>query len=134
MAAGLKGGMFVKGANKLIQKMQGYVDNTESKIMVAAKRSAIMVEAEASKLIRSGYYKPAIDTGRMRGSLTNKVEMSSLNFNTIAEVGTNVYYAIYVHEGHGKVPPRPFLVDALINKKKDVENEFRKALNYEVLK
>lgn len=38
----------------------------------------------------------AVDTGRLRGSIAHQVDGDSV------EVGTNVDYAIYVHEGTGK--------------------------------
>lgn len=38
----------------------------------------------------------AVDTGRLRGSIAHKVVGDSV------EVGTNVDYAVYVHEGTGK--------------------------------
>lgn len=38
----------------------------------------------------------AVDTGRLRGSIANQVDGDSV------EIGTNVDYAVYVHEGTGK--------------------------------
>lgn len=38
----------------------------------------------------------AVDTGRLRGSIAHQVDGDSV------EVGTNVDYAVYVHEGTGK--------------------------------
>lgn len=38
----------------------------------------------------------AVDTGRLRSSITHQVDGDSV------EVGTNVDYAVYVHEGTGK--------------------------------
>lgn len=38
----------------------------------------------------------AVDTGRLRGSISHQVDGDSV------EVGTNVDYAVYVHEGTGK--------------------------------
>lgn len=50
----------------------------------------------------------AVDTGRLKSSITHRVEGNT------AVVGTDVEYAIYVHEGHrtphgGRVAGRPFL-------------------------
>lgn len=38
----------------------------------------------------------AVDTGRLRGSIAHQVDVDSV------EIGTNVDYAVYVHEGTGK--------------------------------
>lgn len=38
----------------------------------------------------------AVDTGRLRGSIAHQVDGDSV------EIGTNVEYAVYVHEGTGK--------------------------------
>lgn len=38
----------------------------------------------------------AVDTGRLRGSIAHQVDGDSV------EIGTNVDYAVYVHEGTGK--------------------------------
>ena len=38
----------------------------------------------------------AVDTGRLRSSIAHQVDGDSV------EVGTNVHYAVYVHEGTGK--------------------------------
>lgn len=56
-----------------------------------------------------------VDTGNLRNSINHAKE----NSNTVV-VGTNVEYAIYVHEGHktpsgGHVAPRRFLRDAAVN-------------------
>jgi len=47
----------------------------------------------------------AIDTGRLRASLTHEVDTSKL----LVRIGTNVKYAIFVFLGTYKLPARPGL-------------------------
>ena len=142
--AGFKSGIFVKGTNKVLQQLDSYEKKIQSRIYVAMKRSLIMVESSAIRLVKSGYYQPAIDTGTMKNRITNNIVKFNYEY-IIGEVGTNVYYAIYVHEGTKQkytsnnfnsgglstagwhMPPRPFLVDALRKEKNNIIKEFRKA-------
>ena len=51
----------------------------------------------------------AVDTGRLRGSITHAVDDDS------AIVGTNVEYGVYVEMGTYKMASRPFLRNAIEN-------------------
>ena len=57
----------------------------------------------------------AVDTGRLRGSMTSKVDTA--NRQVIA--GTNVEYAPYVNYGTSRMPARPFMENSVINYKDD---------------
>lgn len=46
-----------------------------------------------------------VDTGRLRNSITHRV----MNDEDCVYVGTNVEYAMYVHEGTSKMKGRPYL-------------------------
>ena len=46
-----------------------------------------------------------VDTGRLRNSITNQVDMSE----QAVYVGTHVEYAAYVERGTSRMPSRPFL-------------------------
>lgn len=135
MASGA-GSIYVKveGVRKVEADLGYLITKTERKIYVGLVAALLTVEAEAKRKITSGYYKPAIDTGRMRNSLTTKVDKFSSSEIT-GIVGTSVYYAIYVHEGVGggkdsgwKMAPRPFLLDAAKAKEKEVERILDKAI------
>lgn len=52
-----------------------------------------------------------VDTGQLRASITAKVVHSPTLF---ARIGTNVNYAIYVHEGTANYEGTEFLWDALL--------------------
>lgn len=52
-----------------------------------------------------------VDTGNLRGSIT--YEIAREGNEIIGRVGTNVPYAIFVHEGTRYMPARPFLREGL---------------------
>lgn len=52
-----------------------------------------------------------VDTGRLRSSITWRIEVDGRGL--VAIIGTNVEYAIYVHEGTTRMVGRPFLVEGL---------------------
>ncbi len=132
--AGAKFGFTIKGGQSAIKKLENYANTKRTKLLVAIKKSLILIEAEAIRLVAGGiYWKNPIDTRRMIGSVTN--QLVSFSYTGIeGKVGTNVEYAIYVHEGtkmmkkgaenrgksSGRAGERPFLLDALNNKKDEV--------------
>lgn len=52
-----------------------------------------------------------VDTGRLRNSITNAVEMGE----QAVYIGTNVEYAGYVELGTSRMKPRPYLKPAVVN-------------------
>ena len=58
----------------------------------------------------------AVDTGRLRGSITHAVDDDS------AIIGTDVEYGVYVEMGTYKMQARPFLRNAIENYVDDYKN------------
>lgn len=119
-ALAAKNGVFIQGDKQMISKLTRLEKTMPLAGLDGIKRALLIIEAEAVRLVTSGYFKPAVDTGRMRRSITHKIT----NFTpTLAEgvVGLNVFYAIYVHEGTIYMEARPFLTDALKNKQAIVQ-------------
>jgi len=109
------------GTKTAIAALAAEAKKYESSLHVAANAIGLLIESEAKKLITSGYYAPAIDTGRMRNSVTFNVINDGLK-GVFVEIGTSVYYAVHVHEGTAfGMKPRPFLTDALNNQKENAE-------------
>ena len=52
-----------------------------------------------------------VDTGRLRNSITNAVEMGE----QAVYIGTNVEYASWVELGTSRTQPRPYLKPAVVN-------------------
>ncbi len=149
--AGAKFGLIVRGANIINNQLRKFESYVQTDLYIAIQRCLIMVEADAKYLIASGYYKPAIDTGRTRMSVTNQIV--SFTYTKIeGKVGTNVYYAIYVHEGTKnksdansfnaagmnqgawRMPPRRFLIDALKRKKDEIKETLIKGFTNSITK
>ena len=119
--AGMKSGIFVP-KSELFQ-YQAKMAKLGTKAALTAydvmARAVLMVEAEAKKLMTYDYYRKAVDSGRLRGTVTGQV-VSFTAMEAEGKVGTNVYYGIYVHEGTKWMEERPFLVDALKNKREEI--------------
>ena len=68
-----------------------------------------------------------VDTGRLKGSLDSSSE--KMGNEIILRIGSNVPYAIYVHEGTRKMRARRYLYNAVIHNiaqlKIIAENTFR---------
>jgi len=62
----------------------------------------------------SPYYKAPFITGTLRRSISSKVEQRGIEVKGI--VGAGVDYAIDVHDGSSRMPPRPFILDAITEK------------------
>jgi HK97 gp10 family phage protein len=121
--AGAKIALQVRGVDVLLRKLQRAGKVMPSKSFDAMKRVLIILEAESVRLITSGYYRPAVDTGRLRRSITHRItKIEPVEVQGV--MGTNVYYAIYVHEGTIYMEKRSFLTDALVNKQKVVQAIF----------
>lgn len=130
-SSGAKFGFTVRNDNKVISALEKYGNRSKKMVRIAVKKALIMFESEAIRLVAGNvYWKNPIDTRRMINSITNKLDKFS--YSAIeGRFGTNVEYAIYVHEGTklmargqelhggGSSPDgkRPFLIDALNNKK-----------------
>ena len=63
---------------------------------------------------QSPYYKAPLITGTLRRSINSKVEQQGNEIKGI--VGADTDYAEDVHEGTSRMPPRPFILDAITEK------------------
>lgn len=68
-----------------------------------------------------------VDTGRLFDSITGSVNRISNNYYQ-AVVGTDVPYAVYVHEGTYKLKGRPFITDGLAAAKDSMDAAIRAAI------
>ena len=65
----------------------------------------------------------AVDTGRLRGSITHTTD------DDAAYVGTNVEYAGYVEFGTSRMPARPYLENAVANYADEYKRLFELYIN-----
>jgi len=66
-----------------------------------------------------------IDTGNLRNSITHEVAKDE----KAVYVGTNVEYALYVHEGTSKMEPNRFLKNAVDRNKDQITDYIKKAMS-----
>ena len=86
------------------REMQALLEGPNGPVGKDLIRRCIKVQNKARTLA-------PVDTGNLRGSIT--YEVAKKGRNLVGFVGTNVPYAIFVHEGTRHIAPRPFLRDAL---------------------
>lgn len=58
-----------------------------------------------------------VDSGILRASISHTDPV-----NHTTKIGTNIEYAVPVHEGHGKFTGKPFLKDAAYNHISEIKN------------
>lgn len=103
---------------KLTDNSGAVLEALPKQIWAALEDIGIRAEAHAKLELEN---KPRrVDTGNLRNSITHKVE----EFDDAVQIGTNVEYAIYVHEGTTKMKPNRFLKNAVM---KNV-NEYRQVV------
>jgi len=119
-------GFYVVNPNSAFNKLLSYSKKViEPALFIGFKKALYVIEREAVRLINQGYYKPAVDTGHMRRSVTSKI-LYSTHREIAGAVGViDTSYTIYVHEGTYKMEKRPFLTDAVENKKEEIIDLFR---------
>ena len=87
----------------------------------------MLVEAVQEKMLY-GYHTPhgrpphteIVDTGRLFESIQAAVKRDSQNAFSV-DVGTDVEYAQYVHDGTSRVESRPFIRDGVMGKQKELK-------------
>lgn len=86
-----------------------YIKTDLTDEVLAAKNEAVLKAMRSIAMKAEGYAKKsltksgAVDTGRLRGSVTGEYDGNGV------QVGTNVEYAFYVEEGTYKMKARPYI-------------------------
>lgn len=114
----------------ILRRMQGNIKDAASAV------AEIAVEAVQWQMLW-GYHDvhgmpdnphtEIVDTGRLFDSITGSVNRISNNYYQ-AVVGTDVPYAVYVHEGTYKLKGRPFITDGLAAAKDSMDAAIRSAI------
>jgi HK97 gp10 family phage protein len=66
----------------------------------------------------------AVETGTLKNSITHNVEDKAV------EIGTNVEYASYVHDGTSKMEGRPFLQNAVDEHMTEIGEYFKRGAEF----
>lgn len=69
----------------------------------ASMDSALLIEGAGKKL-------SPVDTGRMRASIGTSLGVLDKGLTSVVQ--TNVFYAVFVHEGTSRIKARPFMRQA----------------------
>lgn len=85
--------------------------NRKSRVFQHTMRIGIRIQNAAK--IRLGRAPKRIDTGRLRASIRITTFTSSTWSTPGVRVGTNVEYAVYVHEGTRYMQANRFITDAV---------------------
>ncbi len=72
---------------------------------------------------------PAVDTGRLIGSVNSRQLDGGFSTTVGVHDVTNVKYAKALEYGTSKIAPRPFLIPALQNKKPEIMERFKQAMD-----
>lgn len=103
------------GLEQLFASVEGpagkHLTRLAIKIERAAKKSMTPGGTGTTHVPSSPGQPPAVDTGRLRASITHEVGRDSGGL--VAKVGTNVTYAAHLELGTSKMAARPFLRPAL---------------------
>lgn len=104
-------------------KIKSYKEERLKEISAQLKagmtKACLLVENTA-KQNASGRPGPKVDTGRLRSSITNRLDIE--DDKLIGIVGTNVEYASYLEFGTSKMQAYPFLFPALEANKSKIKD------------
>lgn len=92
----------IQGLDEAVQKLGKFPAIMAPHLRIAAQTGAFKVEREAKLLT-------PVDTGRLRNSIATSLGIGGIS----AIVQTNVFYAIFVHEGTKFMKGRPFMQQAV---------------------
>lgn len=101
---------------------QEVTDRTKMAVLRFLEEAGQHLESEAKKELDNDPRR--IDTGRLRNSITHQLAAEE----QAQYVGTNVEYAIYVHEGTRRMAPNRFLRNAFEKNTEQIEAKLKEAL------
>lgn len=109
--------------NEMKIKITSHVNEVKAELQsrIPTILEALGLQAEGNAIDEITSMK-AVDTGRLRGSISHAHD------DEAAYVGTNVEYAPYVEYGTYKMPSRPFLRNAVANYSDDYKKIIEEGL------
>ena len=100
-----------------------YMREVEDALGRLLEAIGIHIEGEAKEELENTPRR--IDTGNLRNSINYQVKESE----KAVYVGTNVEYALYVHEGTSRMAPNRFLTNAVDRNKDQINSYLKDALS-----
>jgi len=138
-----KSGVAVLGVKQIQMAMSILCGAAERNLVRAGNNAALLIEREAINLVSTGPLK-AVDTGLMRASTKAHPaeEIGVLHWQwrigvhpgytapgawvspTTGQKRVRPFYVLFVHEGTSTMAKRPYIRQAMVNKKDEVERMF----------
>ena len=86
------------------------IDQSALKALMASPQGPVWIDIQrrTNRVMNQARRNAPVDEGRLRASIA--MEMRSQNGSPVGRVGTNVEYALYVHEGTGVEAGRGYIV------------------------
>lgn len=100
-----------------------YLKQVEDALGPALEAIGIHIEGEAKEELENAPRR--IDTGNLRNSINHQVE----DDEQAVYIGTNVEYAIYVHEGTSRMEANRFLKNAVDRNQEQIKQYIQNALS-----
>lgn len=100
-----------------------YLNAVTNALDAALEGIGIHIEGEAKEELENTPRR--IDTGNLRNSISHAVDKGE----QAVYVGTNVEYALYVHEGTSKMAPNRYLKNAVERNKEQINQMIKNALS-----
>jgi len=105
---------------RLVGALKSVPDKIVPELRKATAAAALSIETESKKL-------SPVDTGRLRSSIATSLGVGQMGIGAI--VKTNVFYAIYVHEGTRKMRARPFMQQAVSGLEQKIEKFYTESID-----
>lgn len=106
-----------EGLDEFEKWANGAEDEVKKEVAKVLATGGMKIEASAKR-------NAPVDTGRLRDSINTDISEDGLT----VEVGTNVEYAEYVHEGARGRTPKPFMKQAYAQNKDSIFSSLGEAL------
>ena len=106
----------IENIDKIREAFARYPEIVGPFLRDASMKSAFAVEGQAKLLA-------PVDTGRLRATIGTSLGIANRGITAI--VSTNVFYAIYVHEGTRFMKGRPFMYQAAQRKSIDIQEIYK---------
>lgn len=100
-----------------------YLESVDTALSTALEAIGIHIEGEAKEELENTPRR--IDTGNLRNSITHEVD----DGEKAVYIGTDVEYAIYVHEGTVNMEANRFLKNAVERNQDQIEKYIKDALS-----
>ena len=109
-------------ADEIKDHSKEYMDALDNALSVALEKIGLHIEGESKEELENTPRR--IDTGNLRNSINYQVDEKE----KAVYIGTNVEYAIYVHEGTSRMEANRFLTNAVDRNRDQIDQLLKEAM------